>query len=394
MSAGAAPVKLLNLDNYQNDAAKSDRNPAIGTAGIHFALLGLFGEVGSLLSELKKKQRDTDSYYAYQTSVIEELGDVIWYLSSIARRANLTLSTLALRASRDLANWDEPSGKSPLTFEELQAGVQFTGPLSNSEAETGLIILAGKTGRLLDEVAAGRVDGNRDVLSAQLVEVFRALIHAANNAGVSLTECAQSNLNKVNGRWPDAQVFASLFDEEDDPEEQLPRHIEIDVRERKTGTKTYVRLQRNGVNIGDRLTDNKEVEDDYRFHDVFHLANAAILGWSPVVRALFKVKRKSKPLVDEVQDGARAVLIEEGIATWVFNHARRLNYFESIKSLDYSLLKAIRQLVEGYEVESVPLWQWEKAILDGYAVFRSLREHRGGLIVADLIGRSISFRRT
>jgi hypothetical protein len=104
------------------------------------------------------------------------------------------------------------------------------------------------------------------------------------------------------------------------------------------------------------------------------------------MRALFKVKRKSKPAIDETQDGARAALIEEGISTWVFNHARRLNYFASITSLDYSLLKAIRELVAGYEAERAPLWQWEEAILEGYRVFRCLRERRRGLVVADLTG--------
>ena len=77
--------------------------------------------------------------------------------------------------------------------------------------------------------------------------------------------------------------------------------------EKKSGGKVYVIQQCNGINIGDRLTDNKTEEDDYRFHDVFHLAYAAILGWSPVTRSLFKVKRKSDPKTDETQDGARAI---------------------------------------------------------------------------------------
>ena len=65
-------------------------------------LLGLFGEVGSLLSALKKKQRDRTSYLGYEDSVIEEFGDVLWYFSNIAARANLDLNALAHRMSRDL----------------------------------------------------------------------------------------------------------------------------------------------------------------------------------------------------------------------------------------------------------------------------------------------------
>ena len=83
----------------------------------------------------------------------------------------------------------------------------------------------------------------------------------------------------------------------------------------------------NGLFIGDRLTDNIMMPDDYRFHDAFHYAYAAILGWSPVTRALFRCKRKSEARVDEGEDGARAVLIEEGVATVVFGQAKLLDFF-------------------------------------------------------------------
>jgi hypothetical protein len=157
----------------------------------------------------------------------------------------------------------------------------------------------------------------------------------------------------------------------------------MEIVEKRAGEKTYVIQRCNGISIGSRLTDNKIEEDDYRFHDVFHLGYAAILGWSPVIRALFKVKRKSRPKIDEAEDGARAILIEEGIATLIFNQALRLNFFESVTSLDYSLLKLVHEFVRGYEVERCPLWQWEKAILEGFRVFRALRKFRAGKVLVD-----------
>jgi hypothetical protein len=84
--------------------------------------------------------------------------------------------------------------------------------------------------------------------------------------------------------------------------------------------------------------------------------------------------------------------VEESIPTWIFAHAMELDYFRSIRNLDYPLLKAIEAQVKGYEVERCPLWLWEKAILDGYRVFRCLRGQRQGIVVADLINRSIEFR--
>lgn len=125
---------------------------------------------------------------------------------------------------------------------------------------------------------------------------------------------------------------------------------------------------------------------------MFHLAYATFLGWSPVLRALFKVKRKSNAKIDETQDGARAILIEEGIATWIFNHGVRNHLFRNVQSLDYSLLNAVRQLVIGFEVDTRPLWQWEVAIIQGFRNFELLKQHRGGTIIADLDKHSLTFR--
>src|SRR5690606_41944366 len=38
--------------------------------------LGIIGEIGSLVTELKKKFRDGDAYVAYKAKLCEELGDV------------------------------------------------------------------------------------------------------------------------------------------------------------------------------------------------------------------------------------------------------------------------------------------------------------------------------
>jgi NTP pyrophosphatase (non-canonical NTP hydrolase) len=381
--AQAMPVdKLTQLQNflakYQEAAARTDQNPVGGTDGLAFPLLGLFGEVGTLLSALKKKQRDKDSYAGYSEAVLEEFGDVLWYLSNVASHASLRLS--------DFARHVFDNALTTNVFEPNQ-----TRSADSPEFEAALIALAGRAGLLLNEFSGGRIAENRDLLSAQLGNIFSALIRAAVIANVDLEQAAHNNLRKINSRWPRTRHYAPLFDFEFGETEQLPRKIEMHIVETRVGGKTCVIQLCNGVEIGSRLTDNKIAEDDYRFHDVFHLAYAAVLGWSPCLRALLRVKRKSKPEVDEAQDGARAILIEEGVSTLVFHHALRLNYFASLKSLDYPLLKQIRDFVIGYEVDQCPLWQWEKAILDGFDVFRKLRTNRRGVIIADLRERSITF---
>jgi hypothetical protein len=61
--------------------------------------------------------------------------------------------------------------------------------------------------------------------------------------------------------------------------------------------------------------------------------------------------------------------------------------------LDYVLLKAVRELVTGYEVAQRPLWQWEHAILEGFRIFRELREHRNGIVTINLNQRTINFEK-
>lgn len=383
----------LGLDEYQLFTTKTDKNERQGIAGLGFVLLGLFGEAGSLLSELKKKQRDKDSYIAYHDSVIEEFGDVLWYFANAALRANLPLAAIAKLLPASLADWDYHGREGASTFVDLQtAKAEFKGPLSTDIVERRLLALAGKVGQLLENFSNRRFDTNRDALSADLVEIFRALVAAADDADVSLDEAARRNIAKTLSRWPIDRKWDPPYDDDFDEDERLPRRIVMVFKEKDVGGKKYVIQQCNGINIGDRLTDNRLEQDDYRFHDVFHLAYAAILGWSPVIRALFKVKRKSRPEIDENQDGARAILIEEGVSTWIFNHALRNQHFRSIDSLDYSLLKAVRELVKGYEVESRPHWQWELAILEGFRVFREVCAHRGGTVIADLNEHIITFK--
>ncbi len=386
---GQAP---LGLDEYQQFTTQTDKNMRQGIEGLGFVLLGLFGEVGSLLSELKKKQRDKDSYIAYHDSAIEELGDSLWYFANASLRAGLPLSAIAQRVTAKLGDWDYHGRTGASTFRHLQTEkAEFAGPLSTDVVERRLLALAGRVGLLVENFSSGRFSTNRDALSTNLVEIFRALIAAADDADVSLDEAARRNIEKTLGRWPTQPDWGPFFDEAFDEDERLPRRITMVFKEKAIGGRQYVIQRCNGINIGDRLTDNRLEPDDYRFHDVFHLAYAAILGWSPTLRALFKVKRKSKPEIDEIEDGARAGIIEEGISTWIFNHGVRNHDFRNLTSLDYALLKAVRELTKGYEVEIRPLWQWERAILEGFRVFRELRQHRGGTVIADLNNHSIGF---
>ena len=109
------------------------------------------------------------------------------------------------------------------------------------------------------------------------------------------------------------------------------------------------------------------------------------------MRALIKHKRKSNPKYDEEQDSGRAIVVEEGLSAWIFSRAKELNFFENQEKVSLGVLKTIGEFVSGYEVEKCPLKLWEKAILDGYAVFRQLKENQGGWIIGNREKRTIKY---
>lgn len=372
----------LGLDEYQRCAVRTYRGRAAGDEKLDFLLLGLFGEVGSLLSELKKKQRDPSSYRTFGSSSLEETGDVLWYLANIVDHCGLSLGDLA-----------ELSGSNKTTryIENLQPqGSLFHAPATFLHVQASLLALAGSVGTL---ISRHRSSAGNETLSAGLRSILSQLVSASTDAQIGLAEAAHANLDKLLARWPIRRTWGPLSDSADLPTEQFPRLMQIRFEERRIDSRVYAFQSMNGVHLGDRLTDNRTEDDDYRFHDIFHLAFAGILGWSPVLRSILNVRRRSQPEIDEAQDGARAKITEEGLSNWIFAHGLRHEALEHVDGLDFTLLKTIGEMVRGYEAETLLPWMWEHAILEGFRIFRFLREHRGGLVTADLNGRCLKVER-
>lgn len=81
----------LTLAEYQRQATETDQRPENAEEGLVIALLGLVGEAGSLLTEYKKWLRDGEAHRGFKSQVSEELGDLLWYLATIATRSGLSL---------------------------------------------------------------------------------------------------------------------------------------------------------------------------------------------------------------------------------------------------------------------------------------------------------------
>ncbi|MFO1398097.1 MAG: nucleoside triphosphate pyrophosphohydrolase family protein [Burkholderiales bacterium] len=364
----------IALAKYAAEIAATD---VLDSNDLHPVLLGLFGEVGGIMATAKKHVREGDRYPGYAKAALEEFGDTLWYLAAICRRLAVDLQDLFAEAG---------AGASYMlngTASELPSGARacVSAPVSTESLDARLFRLG--------RSAASLLDGTPE--RGKLVTFTRYYLEALDGARLTLPDVVTGNLRKALGAFvePDFAQLPDFDEQEFGPEEQLPRQFAIRVNQRPSG-KTY--LQWQGVFVGDPLTDNIGDPDGYRFHDVFHLANAAILHWSPVTRALIKHKRKSVPAYDEAEDGGRAIVVEEGVTAWIFTQAKDLKFFEGHKRVSLGILKTVGEFVRGFEVERCPLKLWERAILQGYTVFRQIRASQGGWIIGDRATRTLSYQ--
>lgn len=292
----------MDLDDYQQRAEETDQfTDRKRDGGLMIPLLGLAGEVGTLLAEFKKKIRDKGRYDGFPDRASEEIGDILWYLSNVASRLDLQLSKIATQ-----------------------------------------------------------------------------------------------NLLKNQERWPlpgesDHPLIA--FDSEYPEAERFPRQLVVEIEEGTPGRTASMSLLVGPapVQFGDALSDNSYEDDGYRYHDVMHLAHLAVLGWSPVLRKLLGRKRRSRRNVDEVEDGARAMIVEEAVVAFVYANAENNGFYEHSKHVDSELLAIVKRMVRPFEVSRRTAKDWERAILQGYRVFRRVRAQHGGRLELDLDVGKIRF---
>lgn len=264
------------------------------------SLLGLAGEVGELLSEHKKHLRDGTAHILYQERIREELGDLLWYVASVAAMS-----------------------------------------------------------------------------------------------GLELSDVAATNLAKIKERWgawaQSGEIPRPLYDEGFPSEERFPLKFTVSLTETIEGNHVRVLMKWEGKQLGDELTDNAYEDDGYRYHDVFHLSYAAVLGWSPVIRKQLGRKRRSNAQVDEVEDGGRAAVIEEAVAALAFSYAKEHAFLEGVTQIDYRLLKTLQAVTAHLEVGNASLGDWERAVIISFNAWRQVLINRGGSLTVNLLERTLVY---
>jgi len=343
------------------------------------AQMGLFSEVGSLVSLLKKKLLNNDSNDHSNELVIEEMGDIFWYFTLITVVESIDLYKL----TNDTESYDEYGSTIVISGIRNQPFVKVKSNKNIKDTELLFSELISHTTSLSKETT---VEKAKDFLS-----IYSEVMSFLN---LDLLSIVEHNTFKIRNRFiPIDELNLPLlsFDSNFSKDEQLPVDFEVHIVEKPNG-KAY--LKWNDVFIGSALNDNHQEDDNYKYHDVFHLAFAAILHWSPTFRALIKHKRKSDPSIDETQDSGRPIVIEEGLSAWLFSVSKQKDIdFIKESSISYDLLKTIQIFVRGYEVESCPLQLWVKAIIQGYTAFNQVVDNEGGIIIGNRRERTLEFRK-
>lgn len=220
-------------------------------------------------------------------------------------------------------------------------------------------------------------------------EALWYLAAVATHFHLDLETIAEKNLASNRSRWgshrdEQGKLFHGRLFECDSAEEKFPPKIEVEFTDtagpNHVSWLTVTGVRVDGKPFGDPVDDNTSTEDGYRFHDILHLAFAAHLNWSPVVRKLMGNKRKSDPKKDKFDDGARARDTEEAVSNLIHRTAKANNLFKNAKHLDTAFLNEIQAQVFDLEVRDRSTREWEECILAAYTVFRQLVEHGGGFV--------------
>lgn len=424
------------VSSYAAFVDETDVSKTTPEARFDIALYGLVGEVGSLVAALKKRllAAGRRNWNVPNDEIVEELGDCLWYVFAIGAASGLSAEFAASdirsliaeiaeeepradriravlgdgadlflsEAPRFLARWS--TGEA--TLDDYRRVAFLTARTKGDQlVEVCLAVLQQLTAELLrTKLPSLEKELNRRLpdrpVEALLGEVFWHVSALASLYGLELGDIAARNVAKLERRFGRSKP-TPLPDQDRPPSERLPRRFDVSFVTVGPGRS---RMYMDGRQLGDDLTDNAYAEDGYRFHDVIHLALAAKLGWSPVLRKLMGRKRRSDVRLDEIEDGARAMIVEEAVIKAIHAEGLRISALSpppheteglplvtSGRDIPFAFLKRLESLVSGLEAERNRYWEWEDVIVGGFELFHRLRRDGRGTVCVDLDERTLSF---
>ena len=80
----------IDIDKYAIFQKNTEKNKNFN---LQYMALGLGGEVGEVLNEIKKYERDDNNILSIvrREKIITEMGDVLWYFQGLCNRLNISI---------------------------------------------------------------------------------------------------------------------------------------------------------------------------------------------------------------------------------------------------------------------------------------------------------------
>ncbi len=175
------------LQEYERDIVGTDR---FSIEDINPILLGLYGEVGSIMAASKKYRREKSAYPTYKDLFEEEFGDAFWYFSALCRRLDIKLTDLF-----DPIAWEVDIKVISVNDQEYPPASRIITPSQVENLDSALIELGYMTAQLL-KIRKDAFDVREKLLN------FACLYHKAIQlTGLSFAKVLKSNLTKTLGRF-------------------------------------------------------------------------------------------------------------------------------------------------------------------------------------------------
>jgi hypothetical protein len=180
MSVRLRGARSLLLSDYAAGVAATD---VLDKSDLKPVLHGLYGEVGGIMSTVKKHVREGAAYPGFKRAAEEEFGDTLWYLAALCRQLNIRLDDLFHRAASN-SDLESVSASSDMILEDPAQ----TAVLASSNPLDETLFALGRS-------AAALLESKPKVTAVD--EFARNYLGALQAAKLNLADVASANIQKA-----------------------------------------------------------------------------------------------------------------------------------------------------------------------------------------------------
>lgn len=181
----------MNINEYQTLAMRT-HNPELSEKDARACYaLGLAGEAGEA-AEYIAEYALLGTQGTHQLKLVKELGDVLWYIATVAAMYGLKMNELAPYGAKTFNEFDLLGGEhlalSPVS--RYVAGLKMAGAAGTASDYAKKLLFHGHVEDL-------------EKLRGLLTKTLRAVQQASFQFGTSLEAVAVANIEKLRARYPD-----------------------------------------------------------------------------------------------------------------------------------------------------------------------------------------------